>query len=385
VAEVALALVLLVGSGLTIQSLRNALATDLGFDPARLVTLKIDLPASQYEEPARRLTFYDSVRERLAAEPGVESAATTYVLPQGGSGWQNGYHAEGQPPSRPEALPYAEVSAVSPGYFRTMGIRIVRGRDFDTRDRPGSPPVAVVDERFAARYWPGEDPVGKRVRFGGHDSNSPWMEVVGVVGPVRLASADAESGLQIYIPHVHDNDLAYAVVIRMAPGAPAVDRAVRRAVLALDPGQPVSRATPMTELVAATTGRRTVPAALVTFFAAAASVLAAVGVFGVLSAVIGERRREIGVRMALGARAWQVRALVVGQGMARVAVGAALGLAGAAAAGGLLRGWLYGVSPLDPAVYIGALVLIMATGLVAALVPAQRAARVDVARELQAE
>ena len=385
VGEVALAIVLLVGSGLAIRSLRNVLRADLGFDPEHVLTAAIDLPAARYREPTRRIAFFDGLRERLGAQPGIEGVATTYVLPMAGGGWQNTYHVEGQPAVSLDRAPYAEVSAVSPGYFRAMGIRLVRGRDFDARDRAGSPPVAVVDERWVARYWPGQDGLGNRLKFGGHDSKAPWMEVVGVVAPVRLQTADAESELQFYIPHAHDNDLACTLVVRTSVDPSAIGTTIRRAVLALDPAQPVSHVQRLVSLVQATTGRRSVPAAVVSFFAASASILAAVGVFGVMSSVTGERRREMGVRMALGARAWQVRAMIVGQAMARVAVGAGLGLGGALALGVLIRGWLFGVSPFDPASYVSACAMLGLASLVAAFVPARRATRMDVARVLQSE
>jgi len=211
------------------------------------------------------------------------------------------------------------------------------------------------------------------------------MEVVGVVASVRLRTADAESDLQFYFPQAHANGLACTLVVRAAGSPPAIEASIKRAVLALDPAQPVARVRRLVDLVQATTGRRSVLAAVVSFFAAAASILAAVGIFGVMSSVTGERRREMGVRMALGARAWQVRAMVVGQGMARVAVGAALGLAGALALGGLIRGWLFGVSPFDPASYVAACALLGLASFVAAFVPARRATRIDVARVLQTE
>ena len=385
VAEVSLAVALLVAAGLTVRSFREMTRTSPGIDAENVLSVEIVLPAARYPEEIQRTGFYHELLDRARALPGVRSAATTYVVPVGPGGWQTAFHAEGQPPEEGGVYTFAEVSAVSADYFGTMGIPMFRGREFTRQDGPDAQPVIIIDDVLAQRYWPNEDAIGKRIKFGNYDSEHEWMQVVGVVGHVKVNGVVREALPQFYIPHWQDNDRGYYLVVKSSGDPSLLIEPIRREVLAIDPAQPVAEVSTLAEYVRASTEDGQFQATLLTIFAVVALILAAVGIYGVMAQATAERTHEIGVRVALGATDGEVLGLVVRQGMGRVALGVAVGLALAVAIGRLMAGSLFGVSALDPATFILAPLFLSAVALAASLVPARRAMGVDPVRALQAE
>jgi len=385
VAEVSLAVALLVAAGLTIRSLERMVHADLGFEAENVLSVKINLPEARYSGTPERTSFFHELLDRVRALPGVQSAATTYVLPVAPGGSQSSFHVEGEPPEEGGASTFGEFSAVSTGYFETMGIPLIAGRDVSRADGPEAPPVVIVDEAVAQRYWPNADPLGKRLKFGDYDTDTPWMEVIGVAGHVQVNGALEDALPQIYRPHWQDNDDSYFLVVETVGESSAMVEPIRQAVLAIDPSQPISSTNAMTEYVAASTDDGEFLALLLGIFAGAALLLAAVGIYGVMAQATAERRHEIGVRIALGATDRKVLGMIVRQGMVRVGVGIVFGLVLAAALGRLMAGRLFGVSALDPMTFVVAPLFLAAVALAANLVPARQALSVDPVHALHAE
>jgi predicted permease len=397
VAEVSLAVILLVGAGLTVRTFWNLIGTSPGLDPQGVLTVEIVLPDGQDSKykPTKtedgydlsKLTgFYSGLLEEVRATPGVETAATSWMLSFAGRGWQPFYHVEGSPAEEPGQAPMAEGTAVSPDYFRTMGIPLLAGRDFTFHDDADAPLVVIVDEKIAAHHWPGEDPLGKRLKLGDHASDRPWLEVIGVVGHVKFRGVHKEARWQLYLP-VPQNDFGlfrYSVVAKTAGEPTALVEPIRRAVTALDPELPVSFRT-MEELVGATTDQGRLVAGLLGLFAVTALLLAGVGLYSVMSGVATERTREIAVRMAIGARGGQVVRMILRQAMTSVVIGAALGLMLSMMLSRLAESLLFGITPLDPATYVGAFLFLVAVAMLASALPALRATAVDPMSELRSE
>jgi putative ABC transport system permease protein len=385
VAEVSLSVALLVAAGLTVRSLSNMLGANPGFDARNVLSVELNLPRSRYQAEEQRTAFHHQLLDRVRQLPGVVSAATTYVVPVGPGGWQNAFHVEGEPPERDGVYTFAEVSSVSDGYFETMGIPRFRGREFARSDGPDAPLVVVVDEMLAQRYWPGEAAIGKRLKFGDYTSENPWMEVVGVVGHVKVNGVVPEALPQFYLPHGQDNERGYHVMVKTAGDPTQLVEPIRQAVLEVDPTQPLAETNTMTHYVRRSTRDARFSALLLGVFGAAALLLAAVGIYGVMAQATAERTHELGVRIALGATGAAVLSMVVRQAMVRVALGAMLGLTLAAVLGRLLASRLFGVSALDPVTFVVSPLLLSLVALVASLVPARRAMRVDPLRALQEE
>lgn len=390
VAEVALALVLLVGAGLLLRSLDRLFAVAPGFDPERLLTMQVDASGHRYDADSSRLQYFTQVLDAVRAVPGggVASAAFTSQLPL--SGDMDGYgvvfqDAVASGGDEGSALRYA----VSPGYFATMGIPLRDGRLLDAHDVSGAPEAVLINESFAKRRFPGRSAIGQRMRMGPENeaSGRPWDYVVGVVGDVKQASLAVAQPDQVYVAAGQwlwvEN--VQSLVVRTRGDAAALVPLVKRAVWSVDADVPLTRVATMPELVARSAAERRFALIVFAVFAAAALVLAAIGLYGVLSGSVSERLREIGVRSALGATRGQIVALVVREGMGLTLVGVAIGLAGAMAASRALVTLLFGVSRLDPATYAGVVVLLAGVSAVACWIPAARAARVDPAITLRAE
>ena len=378
VAEMALALTLLAGAGLLIKSVARLSAVDTGFRPEKLLTFHVALPQAKYAGDTARAALWDRLVPTLAALPGVQGAGATTVLPFGG-GWSTGsFTVEGHQPAEGQPGPWGDIRIVTPDFLRTLGAPLVRGRHFEARDAIGAPPVAVVDEEMVRRYWPDGDPIGKRITFDdASDSTAQWITVVGVVGHTKHEGLDADARVQLYLPSAQAAQGGMWVAVR-TPGDPlALVPAVRRAVRSVDADLPIARVEAMETLVERSVGQRRLAMILLGTFAGIALVLAAVGIYGVMSFAVEQRTHELGVRMALGAGRRRVLALVVGQGMALAAVGVVVGLAGALALTRLIGSQLYAVRATDPATLAVVAVLLAATSLVATLVPALRATRVD--------
>jgi putative ABC transport system permease protein len=379
VTEVALSLVMLIGAGLLVQSLRKMQALDPGFRPDHVLTMSFRLPPTKYAEGEPVAAFFREAIAGIRAVPGVESAALVRAVPLSGNYGATGYSVEGQPEATPGQEPQAVSNIVTSDYFGTMGIPIRRGRDFTDHDDAKAPRVAVVNETMAALAWPGEDPVGRRLRLQGTEG---WLSVIGVVGDVKHRRLSEPRQAQVYTAHYQDPKIFACVVARTSSDPLALADPVRQAIWRVDKDQPVWSVLPLEGVLARTFAPTRFLLFLLGAFALLAVVLASVGIYGVLSYAVAQRRQEIGIRMALGARAVEVVRLVVRQGMT-LALGAVLiGLVMAAFMSRLLRSLLFGVGPGDPATFAASSALLIAVALGACWLPARRAARVDPAATL---
>jgi len=388
VAEVALALVLLVGAGLLLRSLDHLFAVAPGFEPAHVLTMQVDAAGHRYDSDSARLQFFSQVLEAVRAVPGVTSAALTSQVPLSGDLDGYGIVFENAPTTGGDegsALRYA----VSPGYFATMGIPLRTGRFIDAHDVPGAPEAVVINESFAKRRFPGQNPIGQRVRMGPEidDASRPWDYIVGVASDVKQASlADAQpDAFYVASGQWPWTDNVQSLVIRTRGEPAALIPLVKHAVWSVDKDQPITRVATMTDLVSQSAAERRFALIVFEVFAAAALALAAIGLYGVLSGSVAERRREIGVRSALGATRAQIVSLVVREGMGLTLLGVAIGLAGAAVATRALVTLLFGVSRLDPGTYAAVILVLAGVSAVACWIPASRAARVDPSITLRAE
>lgn len=390
--NVALTVVLLVGSGLLVRSLQTLLLVAPGFDPRQAVTLQIALSGERYRHAddrtqllARVVAFYDEVLARTRALPGVERAAAVHLLPMGGDRDSIGFHIDGRPMANPAAAPSAHRFAVTPDFAQTMRIPLLRGRLLDARDGPQSEPAVLIGQRTAEELFPGEDPLGRRVSLGPPTARP--RTIVGVVGDLRHEGLHAPVGYQVYVPQAQWGwpETEMTLVVRGPGDLGAIAGAIRQIVRAIDPSQPITAVERYEAVVARTMGARRFAAWLLGGFAAAALAMALVGLYGALAVAVGHRQREIGVRLALGARAGAIRAMVLRQGLGPAAVGLAAGLGAALAGAQGLGTLLYGVPPLDLAAFAGAAVTLAAGAVLACLIPAWRAARIDPVEAMRAE
>jgi len=375
VAEVALALVLLIGSGLLLRSFMELRRSDLGFDPANVVTGFVLPPAQKYPSEAHRRAFFDRLLEQAAALPGVVRAAATSVIPLSGGDSDMNFLVEGQPiPAGPDEAPVTWYRLVSAGYFEAMGIPLRAGRPFE----PGEPsPVVIVNQALADKYWPGQDAVGRRVKFG--SLTAPWHTVVAVAGDVKQQGARAETRLQTFIPYWQLPELGGGlnIVLKTAASPEALIQPLRFAVREIDSDIPLTRAAPMRDLVAQSIEEPRFLASIVGLFAAVALIVAAVGVYGLMSYHVTERRTEIGVRLALGASRRSVFGLVLKDGLTLAALGVALGTLASFALAPLLGALLFGIAATDPWTFAATAAGILAVAALASLIPARRATRVE--------
>ncbi|HYO62493.1 MAG TPA: ABC transporter permease [Pyrinomonadaceae bacterium] len=381
VAEVALALVLLVSAGLLMRSMERLFAVDPGFDTSHLLTMQVQTAGQRFDKETTD-RFFAQALEAVRRVPGVGAAGFTSQLPLSGDSDEYGALFEGDPPgSAYNIFRYA----VSPGYMETAGIPLRRGRLFDEHDRAGAPHVALISESLAKIKFGDQDPVGRRVHIGPTDR--PWFTIVGVVGDVKQVSLAKSQPEAAYIPATQSwfDDRSLSLVVRARGDAAALAPAVRQAIWSVDKDQPVARVATMDDLLAKSAAERRFALVLFEAFGVAALILAAVGIYGLLSGSVAERTREIGIRLALGATRRDILSLVVRQGMKLAGLGVVIGLAGAAAASRALVSLLYGVSRLDPASYLGVVALLAAVSAVACWLPAWRASRVDPSITLRAE
>lgn len=385
ITDVALAVVLLSGAGLLISSLTRLLDVAPGFEPRSLASIDVHLSGARFKQDGAVLEFYRQALERVRAVPGVESAATTSQLPLGNSFDGTGVHIEEKPNVNPENDPGADRFAVTADYLRTMRIPIRRGRGLIEEDESANAaPVVLINETLARRVWPGADPVGKRVKVGAMDG--PWRTIVGVVGDVRHHSLGAPPPMQIYLPQGQpyvNEDLT--LVIRSAGDTAAPGEAARRAVADLDHNQVVDPAVPMAETIGNSAGRQRFATTILGTFAAMALLLAAIGIYGVVARAVGNRRREFGIRLALGATPAGLLRLVTGGSLRWIAGGLVIGLAGTLASTRLLAAQLYGVGPRDPRTLIGVSLLLTTVCLATTLGAARKASRVDPISSLRSE
>lgn len=389
VAEVALALVLLVSAGLLLRSLERLFAVAPGFDPSHVISMQVEAAGHQYDNDSRRYQFFAQALDAVQHVPGVTAAAFTSQLPLSGDFDSYGMQFEAAPSDDPNADYSAFRYMVTPGYFAAMRIPLRRGRLLSDFDRGGATEAVLINESFARRRFPGQDPIGQRVRMGPETGrgNHPWDVIVGVVGDVKQASLAigdendfyVASGQWAWVDHVQ------SAVVRTRGSATALIPAIKQAIWSVDRSSPIVRVATMDALVAATAAQRRFALTLFEAFALAALALAAIGIYGVLAGGVTERTREIGVRSALGASRGDILALIVRQGMTLAVIGVVIGLGGAVLSTRGLATLLFGISRLDPITYLGVIGLLLGVAAVACWIPARRAAAVDPIITLRAE
>jgi putative ABC transport system permease protein len=375
VSEVALSLILLVGAGLLIKSFMRLRNTSPGFNAGNTLSATVSLPTIRYDDDAKLRDFYQRTLERAAQLPGVESVAAIMPLPLSDNSMQTSFWIGGQPEPAPGDRPFSQARIVTPGYFHTMGVPLLRGRDFSERDDAKAPKVLIVNDTLARRFFPGEDAIGKRLHIGLNDIDG---EIVGIVGDVRYQSLDAEAGPEYYVSHSQLPFNEMQLVVRTRTTDPAqLAGALRSVVKEIDKDQPLFQIRTMDKLVADSVARQRFSMILLAVFAAVAMLLAAFGIFSVMSFLVAQRTHEIGIRMALGAQSRDILRLVVGHAMTLALVGVGVGLVGAFALTRVMEKLLYEVKPHDPIVFGGIALLLTSVALVACYVPARRAAKVD--------
>ncbi len=385
-AEIALSLMLLIGAGLLMNSFVRLSRVDPGFDPSRLLTMKVPPSPLKYGDLAARSRFYDQLLDGVGRLPGVRSAAVATNLPLTSSGNSIGISIEGVPDPPPGHELIAVTRVVSPDYFQTMSIPVVGGRHFGAQDRPDSEQVVVVSETLARSHWHGENPVGKRLKSGRSTSDAPWWTVVGVVKDVRQFELGADPRPQIYLPYSQVGWFRPGELVVRTEGEPlALADPVRRVIRDLDQDQPLSNVRSMDTIVSGSVGRQRFGMLLLSLFAAMGLVLASVGIYGLMSYSVSHRAREIGIRMALGAQKHDVLRLIMGEGMKLVLIGAGIGLLGAFALTRLMQGLLFGVSAVDPGTFAATFLVLAGVALLACWLPAHRAARSDQIAALRCE
>lgn len=384
IAQVAIAAMLLVGSGLLIRSFINLQDTSPGFNPEGVLTAGLSLPTEPYDDVAAMRDFHDRLSERLQAIPGVIAAGFTNVAPFEGGNSQASYDIEGYTPGPGENSPHGMIRQVDGGYFDAMQIPLLQGRVFEPTDG-GDNPVAVIDEVLAGRYFPDDNPIGRRIGFD-DEEESEWFTVVGVVGTVKHASLDREVTKETYyLPFDNAPVSSPTLVLRTDLPPASVIEPLRAAVRAVDSNLPLTRVRTMEEMIDVSLQTRRAPMLLLMVFAGVALVLSAVGIYGVLAYSVSQRTGELGVRMALGARLRDILGLVMRQGGRLVVIGLAAGILAALGLSGLIAAQLYGVSRFDPVVLGGVVVFLGAVAAVACLIPAWRAAQVDPIEALRYE
>lgn len=378
VGELALATVLLIGAMLMVRSLLRLQSVEPGFDTAQVLTARVTAAGTRYDDEGARQRFFQQIAEGAATLPGAAKAAVVTRVPLAGGSSSSDFEVEGRPLSQGEQ-PSAEYRGISADYFEAIGMTLVRGRSTTPAEVAAAAPVVVVNRTLAERFWPGEDPVGKRLRLSG-----PWLTVVGVVPDVRLRSLDERATPQVYAPFTTGAPRSLTLLVRT--GSPsATAPALRELVRAADPGVPLDEIVGMDEVLRRSLWQQRLFGGMFTAFALLALLLAVTGVYGVMAYAVSLRTHEIGVRMALGAGVGRVLRLVVGRGAGLAAAGLALGVAGAFALTRVLASLLYGVSATDPLAFVGSVAVLGGAALLACYVPARRAARLDPVVALRAE
>jgi putative ABC transport system permease protein len=378
VTEIALALVLLVGAGLLIQTFLRLRALDIGVNPENVLTLRTSLPRSKYSELPKREAFYEQVLERVRALPGVVGAGYTSAVPLTWKGGTNGFTVEGA-----ESQPGQDANTrqVSAGYMETMGINLRQGRFFDNHDDAQSQPVTIINETMARQYWPGESALGKRFKVGSLEDPVPWITIVGIVADIKEMGLEAPPKAAMFFPYRQLPRILWNMprdlTVRTTGDPLSLVAAVREAVWSVDPAQPVSNVRTMEDILSGEVTQRRITMTLLVAFASLALLLASLGIYGVLSYAVAQRTQEIGIRMALGANRFEVLRLVMGDGLRLAGTGVAIGLGVSLALTQLMTRLLFGVSASDPRTLAGVTLLLLTVALLACYIPARRAARVD--------
>jgi putative ABC transport system permease protein len=377
VGELALAVTLLSGAGLLLRSFNRLMSVDPGFRPESVMSMKLTLPQATYDSTSQR-SFVQQVMQRASALPGVTSAAMTNYVPLDGGGYGFSFNVRGRTYARPSDEPATEVRQVTPHFFATLGIPVLRGRGIQASDAPGVPTVYVVNQTFVKRFFSNENPIGQFIRLGwGGDPNEPYCEIVGVVGDVHGSGLNDEPEATVYASLSQHPYSSLTILVRTSAAPATLAAPLRNIVRDLDHEVPVFSVQSMEERVASSVGRERFYTTLVALFAAVALVLAAVGLYGVIAYAVSQRTHELGVRVALGATSQRISSMVIREGLALTAVGAGLGIVAALAAGSIVASLLFGVTPRDPVTLAGVVVVLAAVAMLASWLPARRAARVD--------
>jgi len=379
--EVALSTILLIAAGLLLHSFIQLLRVDKGFDEAKVIAADVSLPAIKYKEHHDRTKFYDRLRTKLAGLPGVKTAGLVSVLPLEGEGWGDIITVAGRAPVKISERPMGNYRFVSPGYFDAMRIPVLQGRTIRDEDRNRMP--AVISNQVAKRVFPGQNPIGQRFRRA-DDSEVPF-EIVGVVADINPVSLQQAPPLMVYVPYWFRTRTKLTVVASTSLNALAIAPALQSAIRDIDPDVPVAELRTLEQVVAKSISPRRFQMNLIVLFAITALVLASVGIYGVISYLVLQRRNEIGIRIALGAQAADVHRMILQQGLAPVIAGLIAGSAGALALNSVIRSLLFQVSALDPATYVTVCGLLLAVAIAACLIPSWRAARTDPAVVLRYE
>ena len=385
VLEVALAVVLLVGAGLMIRSFQKLQNVDLGFTADRVLTARIALFGQRYTTPQARLDFFKQVLDRTKASPGIESAAGVGTVLLSATPNSTNFSIEGRPDFPPEKRVEVPVDPITDDYFKTMKVALLKGRFFDGRDSATAEQTVIINDRMAQMYWPGDDPIGRRIKYGLVADTSAWMTIVGVVADTRRTGFDSAVRPETYLPLAQNPAGSLMLVVRSTRHTDEALGAVRAAVRAADPLIPVHATRPLTDLVGGLAAQRKLNTLLLVIFACVAALLAAIGIYGVMGYSVAERTREIGVRVALGASSGGILRLVLFEGFTLSAIGIAVGLAGALALGRLMTSLLYDTPATDPATLVSIAGIAAAAALAASLVPAIRAVRLPATEALRAD
>jgi putative ABC transport system permease protein len=377
VADVALSLVLLIGAGLLIRSFARLQNVSPGFQAQGLLTMQMSVPAFKYREPYQVKSFYDNAIEQIRALPAVESVGAVSDLPLSGAVHSGSFNIEGRTVPPGEDEPHADLRAATPDYFQAMRIPLLKGRYFTEQDTKEARPVALIDETLAGRYFPDEEPLGKRVEFQSVQGKPVWREIVGVVGRVKHKGLDIEFKDKLYSPHAQVSYSNMFLVVRSATDPLSLATAVRDAVRRVDKDQPVYKVATMEQLISNSLAQRRLSVVLFGVFAGLAMVLAAVGLYGVISYAVTQRTNEIGLRMALGADRTDIFKMVVSQGLMLTLAGVGLGLGCALALTRVMSSLLFGVTPTDPVTFAVVPLVLTGVAVAACFVPARRATKVD--------
>ena len=377
VSEIAMTLVLLVCAGLLIRTVMRLRNVETGFNAQNVLTMTIGLPAAKYPKPEDYVVFNKQITERIATLPGVKGVGTTSVMPLSDNFDGRGLVVEDQPKPRGEEIS-VDLYVTTPGYLRAMEIPTLKGRAISEEDTADSPKIALINKTMAAQLWPNQDPLGKRIRFPGSEKNpQPWRTVVGVVSDVTQYALDKKPPMQIYLPHAQFPTSFNAIVVKVEGEPTAMVNQIRGEILAVDKDQAVFNVTTLEQLMSESILIRRFFMLLLLVFAGLALILAAVGIYGVMSYVASQRTHEIGIRMALGAQASDVLKLLIGSGMALALIGVVAGLASAFAVTRLMSGLLFGVSATDAMTFVTVSTILIAVALLACYIPARRATKVD--------
>jgi predicted permease len=386
VATVSLALLLLVGAGLLVRSFARLTGVDPGFRPEKMLTFNLALPPARYSGDTAQIQAWERITAELARVPGVVRVGGTSVMPFTNNWSTSSFTVEGYQPPANAPAPWGDIRIVTPGFLEMMELGLMKGRQFTPDDRASAPAVAIVDEELVQRYWPHEDPIGKRITFSGRaNPHIEWIQVVGVVRHSLQEGLDADPRVQVYLPVAQQAIPFLTFGVRTAGAAENVLPAVGEAIHSVDPDLAVSGVTNMEALLEASTGPRRFSMVLLSLFSGLAAGLAAIGLYGVMAYTVAQRTKELGVRLALGAGAGEILRLVVGQGMRLALTGVGIGLVAALLFSRVLHSMLYRISATDPLTYAGITLVLIAVTVVATVLPARRATRVDPAVVLREE